>query len=59
MPINRITLDVEPESGMRWDASVDKPIAEPTAERASNTGTPAAMIAPNAISRITNVTGRL
>ncbi len=59
MPISRIMLEVEPESGIRCEASADSPIAEPTAENASSTGTPAARIAPKAISRISSVTGRL
>ena len=59
MPINRITLEVLPESGITCEASVDSPIAAPTADSASSTGTPAQTIAPNTTSRITRVTGRL
>ena len=46
-------------AGMRYDVSDDSPIAEATADRASRRGTPAAMSAPKATSRIASVTGRL
>ncbi len=59
MPISKITLDVEPESGRTCEASAARPVADPTAERASSTGTPAAIIAPNAMSKMMRVTGRL
>ena len=59
MPISRIIDDVVPESGMRCETSAASPVAAATADSASSTGTPAAMIAPNAISRISRVTGRL
>ncbi len=52
-------LEVVPESGSRREASTDNPLAAATADSASSTGTPAAMIAPKAISRISSVTGRL
>ena len=45
--------------GCTCEARADSPVAAPTADSASRTGTPAATIAPNAISRITSVTGRL
>ena len=59
MPISRMTWLVEPLSGKTCEASPDRPIAAATADIASRTGTPAAMIAPNATSRMSSVTGRL
>ncbi len=59
MPISRIMLEVVPESGTKCEASAASPVAEPTADSASSTGTPAATIAPNATSRMSRVTGRL
>ena len=59
MPISRIMAEVDPESGIKCETSADSPVAAPTADNASRIGTPAATIAPNAISRITSVTGRL
>ena len=44
---------------MRCDAKVDRPIAAPTDDMASRIGTPAAISAPNAMSRMSSVTGRL
>ena len=44
---------------MRCDDSSASPVALPTADSASRIGTPAATMAPKAISRITSVTGRL
>ncbi len=52
-------LDVVPESGITCEARADRPVAAPTADSASSTGTPAATIAPKPTSRITKVTGRL
>src|SRR5256885_4831320 len=57
MPISRITDWVASEAWKTWLASADSPTEPSTAEKASSTGTPAATKAPNAISRITKVTG--
>ena len=46
-------------AGTRWEVRADSPIADATADRARSTGTPAAISAPKATSRITSVTGRL
>ena len=50
---------MESLAGTRCEASVDRPIAAATDDRASSTGMPAAMSAPNATIRIARVTGRL
>jgi hypothetical protein len=57
--MSRITLPIDSFAGIRWEASADSPIAEPTADIASSSGTPAAISAPKATSRITRVSGRL
>ena len=59
MPISKIIAEVDPESGITCETSDDNPVAAPTADNASSSGTPAAMIAPNAMSMITSVAGRL
>ncbi len=59
MPISRITLPVASPIGTRCEASVDRPMAAATEESASSTGTPAAISAPNAMIRMSRVTGRL
>jgi hypothetical protein len=57
MPISRIMLDTELSPGMMCETSDDRPVAAPTADSASSSGAPAAMIAPNAMSRMISVTG--
>ena len=57
MPINRITDLVASPAATTWLASADRPIVASTPEKASSTGSPAATSAPNAISRISSVTG--
>ena len=57
MPISRITELVALEACARWLTSAETPTDPSTAERASSTGRPAATKAPNANSRIRNVSG--
>ena len=57
MPIIRMTSCATSTVGIRWLAIEFRPNVASTAENASSTGTPAATRAPNAISRMTSVSG--
>ena len=58
MPIIRIIEETVLVDGITCETRVANPVAAATDDRASSIGTPAATIAPKAISRISSVTGR-
>ena len=57
MPISVITIEVLSSTGKMWLGNATRPMVAITAEMASSTGTPAATSAPNAITRMSRVTG--
>ncbi len=57
MPISVITIEVLSSIGKMWLGIATRPIVAMTAEIASSTGTPAAISAPNAMTRMIRVTG--
>ena len=59
MPMSRMTLLSVSVTGVTCDTSALRPMAAATADRASTSGTPAAIRAPKVSSRITSVMGRL
>ena len=57
MPISVMTIEALSSIGKMWLGMATSPMVAITAEMASSTGTPAATSAPNAITRMSRVTG--